>query len=355
MIARIAVHLPQSLWLQETAHFETLTSEHAGERVVIHPPLQCSFEVRPDSEGNFNVNNIYRMLSPVANERVYPFVRMDGQLVKHANLLQVDVIGRGFRRESGAPPDPPNEFVEQVVMNLAARIRYTIGAPTFREFRLLETFWTVRYLEDDGADLPEEMGLVRGRVHAPFKFQFTGLGASSWAAVRKQSFQFQPHLWERLYLDALFLLPEVGPALTLAISAVETATDQMIEDRVSSKPGEAEKLISGNRLSQRLDKVSKRIAGVSLKDNSTLWTAFDRLRRARNMAAHEGQPILDGVVINDLVAQQMILESRSILDWVENLMRPELRSHRDPHEPKWEWRSPIHSSAPNGSPTEGAV
>jgi hypothetical protein len=346
MLARIAVHFPQSLWMQESASFDSFTTQVAGETVAIYPPFQCPFEVRPDQDGNFNVNDIYRMLTPVQQERTYPFVRMDGQLVKHANLLQIDIIRRDFTREAGAPADPPNTFVEQLVMNVVARLRYTIGAPTFREFRLVEAFWTLRYLADDGSELAEQKGLVRGRVHAPFKFQFTGLDGSSWTRVKSLPFTFRPHIWERLYLDALFLLPEVGPALTLAISAIETAADQMIEDRLRATPADAKKLIATNRLGQRLDRVAMQVAGVSLKDDSTLWSAFDRVRRGRNMAAHEGTPLLDGVPVTDVVAREMILAIRPVLDWIERLMSPQFQSHRDPHEPKWEWRSPIHSVPP---------
>jgi hypothetical protein len=329
--------------MQETAFFDAFTAEVDGETVTIYPPLQCQFEVRPDQEGNFNVNDIYRMLMPVDQERTYPFVRMDGQFVKHVNLLQIDIVRQQFARESGSPSDPPDAFIERLVMNVVARLRYTIGAPTFREFRLLETFWTVRYLADDGSELPEQTGLVRGRVHAPFRFQFTGLDESSWARVKGLPFTFQPHIWERLYLDALFLLPEVGPALTLAISAIETAADQMIEDRLRAAPAEAMKLIAGNRLGQRLDRVAKQVAGVSLRSDPTLWSAFDRVRRARNMAAHEGEPVLDGVLVTDAVAQEMILAIRPVLEWIEHLMSPQFQTHRDPHERKWEWRSPIHS------------
>jgi hypothetical protein len=353
MLARIAVHLPHPLWFQEHAQLDSFNEVFDGEAVVVHPPLQSAFEVRPDSEGKFNVNDIYRLLTPVAKPRVYPFVRMDSQLVRHADLLQIDVVGREFRRQADNHSDPGREFIERVVGNVVARLRYTIGAPTVREFRLLDTFWTVRYLADDGSELREEKGLVRGRVHAPFKFQFTGLDEHSWAAVKRLSSTFQPHIWERLYLDALFLLPEVGPALTLAISAIETATDQMIEHRWKGSTEELDKLFATNRLPQRLDDVAKRLTGRSLKAEPVLWTAFDRLRRARNMAAHEGTPVLDGVLLTDTVAQEMILAIRPVLDWVEGLMAPAFRNHRDLHEPKWEWRSPILTNA--ADPPGGAV
>lgn len=343
MIARVAVHLPESLWLEESSRFDAFTTEYQDERLVIYPPLQCPFEVRPDEAGNFNVNDIYRMLTPVVTERVYQFVQMNGQYVKHANLLQVDFLRSEFNRESGADEDPTRDIVESIVGNIVARLRYTIAAPTFREFRLLDTFWTVIYLNDDGGELLEEKGLVRGRVHAPFKFTFTGIDAHSWAAVRNHSFEFQPFIWERLYLDAQFLLPEVGPALTLAISAIETATDEMIRDQLRHKPGEAEHLISANKLGQRLDRVAKTLTGSSLKDEPTLWNTFHTLRKARNAAAHEGTPIVDGITVNDQVALQMILAARPVLAWIESRMSSGLQSHREPHEPKWSWQSPVQS------------
>jgi hypothetical protein len=87
------------------------------------------------------------------------------------------------------------------------------------------------------------------------------------------------------------------------------------------------------------------VAGVSLQDEPALGNAFDRLRRARNLAAHEGTPVLDGVTVDDQLAQAMILGIRPILDWIEALMPPAHRSHRDSHEPTWQWRSPVQSGA----------
>lgn len=346
MIARVAVHLPISVWLTEDETYRPFEADYQGEHVVVFPPLQCPFEVRPDQEGNFDVNEIYRMLTPAANPRIYPFVRMDGRFVKHANLLQIDFIRPWFERTSGSAEDPARLTIEAVVRNVVERLRYVVGAPTFREFRLLDTFWTVRYLTDEGEELPEEKGFVRGRVNAPFTFTFTGLDASSWAAVTNLTFSFRPQLWERLYLDAQYLLPEIGPALTLAISAIETATDEMIRDHLKPDTQKAERLIARNWLGNRLDGVAKQLTMKSLKENSVLWDAFNRLRRARNAAAHEGTPILDGLEITEGVALQMILSVRPVLEWIEGFMSPSLRSHRDPHEPKWEWRSPVDSSPP---------
>lgn len=343
MLARIAVHLPESLWLRQSAALQSFTVHFRGEQILVHPPRQSLFEVRPDDHGNFNVNEIYQMLTPVSEERVYPFVRMDGEFVKHANLLLLDFVRSEFNRAAGHAPDPASEVIEAAVGNIVARLRYTIGAPPFREFRLMETFWTVRYFDDTGDELPEVKGLVRGRVNAPFRFRFTGLDASSWSAVQNLSFDFQPHIWERLYLDAQFLLPEVGPALTLAISAIETAANQMIHDLLPGKAEEAERLISAKKLGQRLDSVAKKLVGISLKEDGVLWEAFHRLRRARNAAAHEGTPLVDGTVVTDQVAQTMILAIRPVLDWLEARMLPAHRNHRDPHEPKWEWRPPLQS------------
>lgn len=346
MLARVAVHLPESLWLPEGVQFEPFSDDYRGQRVLVHPPLQSGFEVRPDGEGNFNVSDLYLLLTPVAHERVYPFVRMDGRYVNHANLLQIDFVRDSFERKSGSPPDPDREVIEAIVVNIVSRLRHVIGAPTFREFRLLNTFWTIRYLSDDGQELPEEVGLVRGRVNAPFKFTFTGLDDSSWNGVRGLAFDFQPQIWERLFLDAQYLLPEVGPALTLAIAAIETAADEMIRQQLPTDPDQAERLRRANRLGQRLDSVAKQLTGASLKEMPTLWDAFNQLRRARNASAHEGTPVLDGVKVDDQVALQMILAVRPVLDWIETRLPSNLRSRGDLHEPKWEWRSPVQSVPP---------
>jgi hypothetical protein len=289
------------------------------------------------------------MLTPVEQERVYPFVRMDGEYVKHANLLILDFVKLDFQRAAGSSPDPANEIIEKAIGNVVARLRYTISAPAFREFSLGETFWTVRYLDDAANELPEITGLIRRRVNAPFRFRFTGLDESSWAAIQNLTFDFRPHVWEMLYLDAQFLLPEVGPALALAISAVETATDQMIHDLLIGRQEEAEKLISKNRLGERLDRVARQLAGVSLRDEKMLWSAFNQLRRARNAAAHEGQPLLDGMVVTGGLAQSMILAIRPVLEWVEARTIAAHRSHRAPTEPKWEWRAPVHRGDLPGS------
>jgi hypothetical protein len=87
MIARIAVHLPEWLWLAQSAQFEPFAVQFGADRVVVHPPAQSGFEVRPDQDGTFDVDDLYRMLTPVKQQRVDPFVRMDGEPVKHANLL----------------------------------------------------------------------------------------------------------------------------------------------------------------------------------------------------------------------------------------------------------------------------
>lgn len=346
MIARVAVHLPVSLWLEQDALLDAFESEHKGTRLRIHAPAQSAFGIRPDEKGEFNVNELIQQLQPVPKPRVYEYVRMNGSLVKHADLLEVDFLRNTFDRAAGSPQDPSPIDVQAVFQNIVARLRYTTGAPTFREFALIQTFWITRYLDDDGNELPEEQGLVRARVHAPFEFTFSGLDTHSWSAIKPLDFHFQPHPWERLYLDAHFLLPEVGPALTLALSAIETAADQMIRDRLTAKPEKAESLIRGRRLGQRLDDVARQLTGKSLKEDPALWNAFNRLRLARNASSHTGLPLLDGKVIDRQAAFEIIAASEPILRWLEALMSSGLQTHRDPHMPQWQYRSPVRQGSP---------
>jgi hypothetical protein len=340
MIARVGVHLPVSLWIAEGTHLDPLQVEHAGTKLTIHAPMQSSFDIRPDEDGSFNVNALIDQLQPVAKPRRYEYVKMNGQFVWHADLLQIDFHRDEFERRKGTAEDPSPAVVEDVVQNIISRVRYTTGSPEFREFGLHETYWITRYLADDGMGLPEDVALIRARVHAPFKFVFSGIDTHSWQASRSLTFAFQPHPWERLYLDAHFLLPEVGPALTLALSAVETAADQLIRDR-HPDGNEAESLIRSRRLGQRLDEVARELTGKSLKDETALWSGFNRLRLARNAASHAGKPVLDGREIDPRYAFEIIAASEAILRWVEQRMIPGHQTHRDPHRIEWQFRSPV--------------
>jgi len=205
MIARVGIHLPVSLWLAEDTTLEPLHVEYAGTKLTIHAPMQSSFDIRPDEQGSFNVNALIGQLQPVAKPRRYEYVKMNGRFVWHADLLQIDFHRDEFDSRKGASEDPPPVVVQQVVQNIVSRLRYTTGAPEFREFGLHETYWITRYLNDDGTELAEAAEFIRARVHAPFKFVFSGVDTHSWQASRLLTFGFQPHPWERLYLDAHFL------------------------------------------------------------------------------------------------------------------------------------------------------
>jgi hypothetical protein len=341
MITRVAVHLPVSLWLEQNSALDPFDAHFNGRIVRIYPPSQSAFDIRPDEHGQFNINELLKQLRPVPKPKVYEYVKMNGSFVKHADLLEIDFIQDVFDRRAGGPEEPAPTDVEAVVQNIIARLRYTTGAPKFREFALNQTYWITRYLNNEGNELPEQEGFVRARVHAPFEFTFSGLDAHSWAVSRSLDFTFQPHPWERLYLDAHFLLPEVGPALTLALSAIETAADELIRDRLHTKPEEAESLIRGRRLGQRLDEVARDLTGTSLKDDPGLWNSFNRLRLARNASSHAGRPLLDGKVIDRQVAFEIIVATEPILRWIEQLMSAGHQTRRDPNLPQWQFRSPV--------------
>jgi len=346
MIARVAIHLPVSLWLEQDSSLTPFECNFRHRRLRVHAPSQSGFDIRADEHGHFNVNELLMQLRPVAHPKVYDRVKMNGQFVKHADLLEIDFVADSFFRNAGGPEDPAPSEIEPVVRNIVARLRYTTGSPTFREFELAQTFWITRYMDDNGNELTEQPGLVRAHVHAPFEFTFSGLDDHSWEASRILDFSFEPQAWERLYLDAHFLLPEVGPALTLALAAVETAADQLIRDNLAGKQDEAESLIKRRRLAQRLDEVARQLIGQSLKDDAELWNWFNRLRLARNASSHAGSPMLDGEVINRLAAFDIIAASERILQWIQQFLLPEHRTHRDSALPQWQFRSPVIESKP---------
>jgi hypothetical protein len=302
--------------------------------------MQSAFVFKTDDAGNFNLQSVAEHLKPVSPERSYQFVRMDGEYVKHVDLLQIDFAASSFERKSGTPDDPPADEVEHVVGDTVRRLRYTIGAPWFREFRLRDVFWITRYLQDDESELSEQPGFMRARGHAPFRFIFTGLDDHSWKLVRGLSFGFSPHLWEVLHLDARFLLPEVGPAVVLAFSAIEAASEAFVRHFATS-PAHVENLLRKHRVGDRLDTLAMQFVGKSLKSSTSEWDAFDRLRRTRNAFAHTGRPALDGAVVDEPLAFTLVDKSEAVLRWIENELPPNFQTHKDPYIPRWEYKEPL--------------
>jgi len=333
------IQLPTALWMREDSCLASFDENYSTRHVRIHPLKQSAFVLSPDTNGRVEAHHIAATLRPMDDVKRYEFVRMDGQFVCHADLLQIDFFGDGFERRSGTADDPNPTEVERVTRDVVRRLRYTLGAPWFREFPLHKVFWVIRYLADDESELPETAGFVRIRGHAPFEFIFTGFDEHSWHAAQRLGTDFTPLLWESLHLDARFLLPEVGPAIVLAYSAIEAASEQLVRQNALSSQV-AQRLLK-KRVPDRLDIVASQLIGTTLKADPILWQAFDELRRARNSFAHAGRAMLNGTIVDEHMASALVDRSEPVLRWIESHLPAGLQTSKDPYVPVWEYRAPL--------------
>ena len=191
--------------------------------------------------------------------------------------------------------------------------------------------WYFTYLQDDGSPVPRDLtgNLVgaRGatRIQKPGMVYLTENGAWSRTAALDDDFRIEP--WESLWLDSSSFLPEIGPAIVLACSAIETRSANALE--VLAKQAGEIPLRLWTWMTDRdqywrepsaKDSVSA-LMGIlgeaSLEEETALWDAYLKLREARNRFVHSGVAEIRGQAVTEETARKLISSSRGILDWIE--------------------------------------
>src|SRR5947209_9205975 len=82
--------------------------------------------------------------------------------------------------------------------------------------------WRIHYSNDDGSELPVKPGLKAGMVGSGFRWSFALVTPEFWQLAASLRPDTPERPWEELLLNAQRLLPEVGPALVMAHTALET-------------------------------------------------------------------------------------------------------------------------------------
>jgi hypothetical protein len=141
---------------------------------------------------------------------------------------------------------------------------------------------------------------------------------------------YEPLPSSQLMLDAWNLLPEIGPAIVLAFSAIEMRIDSALD--IMARRAEFDQafwvwLIERDRqydrepsMNEKLDGLLRGVAGVSLKDEPNLWQAFLALREARSSFAHAGRADFRGQSVTLMQARHLLRHCDSIIDWIEALL-----------------------------------
>lgn len=322
---------------------------HEGFRMRVFPPYRGSLDLAalgPDSSAP--LTELSDGLTPAEPQPIDANSVMDGLRVVAANVLQIDVLADEFDRRMDTDQDPPDGPVFDVANNCLLRLRHLTRAQQIRMLDPSRTIRRVTYLNDDETELEPTDGLLRGFASGGRSISFMGLPPSLWDAAFDVPIGYTPSPSWTLLLDAFGLLPEVGPPIVLAYSAIETRTDSALDllaraaglderfwEWLTTREGKYYKEPS---IAEKLDPLLRGVSGVSLKDDERLWEAFQNLRKARNTFAHQGVAKIGDVVVDEARTRELLVAASSIVDWVEALL-PE--DERRP--PIVEWATVEHT------------
>jgi hypothetical protein len=332
MIARVRVLLPFVLYMKKDEVLAPIKDEVDGCLVTIHPPYQASpvAGVRPMTDP----------LDPAGRPEVSAS-SADGVPIVTCNVLQIDLRRDQWNRREGAVGDLGDlaDIAFMAANGFLARVRVlTHASPVQAKLDAHTTTWLVRFLNDDGSEFDAQEGLVRGFARLQFQMaKGTLLHPKVWEAVQRLPLRFEqpPHL--ALILDAFGLLPDVGPAIVLAATAIEvrvtTAVDLLANGRVDSRLWEwindRGNFTKEPSVVERFDPLLAILAGRRLKeDNPDLWTAFKRLKDARNNFVHEGRAVAgrDERPVTAAEAGDLLQKALKVLEWIEEQLPEEHRS-----------------------------
>jgi len=338
MIARFRVRLPFRFLVPEGVLFPDCDSTISGYRVVVRSPLQAR-RTPPSTEttGPVPVVVIGEEIIPENPPRILDKVLIDGQKVIQADMIQLDFHKPDFNRQNlpGNPSlDPPEELAFRIVNSLLRRLRSVSQAPRVFEITSFKAPWTIEYLSDNEESLPASAGLINAHISSYWELDDQSITEEIWARANALPFDFEPARWDTLLLDARQLLSQVGPALVLAATAVETAASAVIDHLFSksSVPRLLQEWINDRgdfrkdpSVEEQCDILLKSLTGRSLKDEPRLWEAFKNLKTARNKFVHEGVALINRKPATPEAAAALVDQAGEVISFLESFLDDSLR------------------------------
>jgi hypothetical protein len=255
MLARVHILLPYAFTVPEGETYPIYEYKEEGYNIRIYPPERSEKADRCTDAENIAINGVKAF---------------------NADVLRIDFQKDQFDRAEGAECDPPVELIKKVANAFLARLRYVTNASRVKLIEFPHASWNVTYLNDDGTELQEEKGLVRGRGVRKFEFSFVAINKDIWNDIHSlEPYQKLP-VWKNLLLDADAVLPDVGPAVVLTFTALEVFISKLLDDLALS--GKIDQELWGwiNRrgylkdlsIEERYDFLCRHLIGKSIKDNA---------------------------------------------------------------------------------------
>ncbi len=342
MIARFQVLIPFVLFVEADLH-ECVSPEEViiGDlRALIYPPHRSKLEVGDSSgESETPPNEVPRRLDAADPQSPVQGVEIGGRPAIIGDVLRIDFFRDQFDRSGTIVNHPLIDMGFNLANSWLRRFRTLNRIAWAKPLAKNEVPWKIEILNDDGTPLAREEDKWRQLLGSATKLNLTALDKHIWTAITSLPTSYESEPSDELLLDAYALLPQVGPAIVLAYTAIETRAARAL-DRLAALTGQNPALWSWltNRedytkdpsTSEQLDVVAKALTGKSLKDDQRLWQDFQNLRSARNRFVHEGRAIIgrSGIAVDANRAGELVKSAELIIDWLENLLPQDERRPR---------------------------
>jgi len=313
MIARLFIILPFSVMIPDGEQFKIYEYMDDGYKIRFYP-LQKSAETAEQFKRNE--------------------LRINGMPAFQANTLRIDFLKDDFERTVESECDPSYSFIRKTVNSFLLKLRFVTHGSKIRPIDFPTASWHLQYLNDDESKPKEEKGLIRGRGGRKFQFSWIALNNEIWDNLNKLSPDYVPPQWDSLLLDADSSLPEVGPSIVLASTALEVFISHILNElaRDSSIPSDLWKWINSRQFwlkdpdtSEQFDKLLKILLGTSLKENNILWEAFKNLKNARNSFVHQGAASIGNKPVSDVDARNLVIKAIEIIKFIKDKLPEELQ------------------------------
>ena len=336
MIASFKVLLSHPLTLLKGQILEPLAGEEGDYKFVVPPPYQSNVtEADLQFSSQTSLVELAYKLGPNPNPQSTPNVSINGMETIQANVLCVNFIRSDFDRSSPSPLyDPPLEIAFSVANEIVTAFRCIMGAHFLNPLTPDNTYWRMDYANDDGSQLKEEQGKYRSHMKQGFRFSFVVASGETWKVITEIPPSYKPPVYQVLFLDALNHLPQIGPCIVLAFSAIEVLSSAVLEHYASteSKPSGIWEWINDRQeywrepsISDKLDRLLSCFAQKTLKDEKSLWQSFKELKEARNSFTHTGIASIGDREISANEAVRLVNETKRIIDWLIALLPEEKR------------------------------
>jgi hypothetical protein len=359
MRARFRVHLPFRIYLPAEYEGKTISLARRGYDIHISQPYQSvGFDVlTPDVLVVPDVERLSHLLSPSPSPGVSDLARDTVRLIPTDCLELVFLDGDIQRlREGGSVADirPKIDLCIDVANEYLDYLRVVNGVHLIGHVSLLNLS-LLEFVNDRNELWEPEDGFFRRYSAGVAKLDLHIIDDAVLAIVPADLLPAQPR-WATLLLDAFALLPEVGPAIVLAFTALESLTAEVLDVAapevipnklwrwINERDG---KLHFQPSVSEQLDTLLLTFCGKSLKDDSDLWTAFRHLRDARNSFVHTGAARIGKGATAELLsaakAEKLLVDIGRVVAWLEVFLPEQYRRHLVPwthHDFSWTVTTP---------------